>query len=318
MFLAKPVLIVALPLAAMMVAVIQKSDGPAKSESRLSEQTDAGLLESGKPTKVREITASNGEIKIVSYNIRYRCGEDLNELVELFRKDPEIGNAVILGLQEVDRNKKRTGQANTARMIADALGFNYAWAAPPAAKPTDEEETGVAIMSPFPISDIRRMVLPHEGPNRRKRVALGATVRINGKDFRVYSMHGETRIAMNKKVEQMSTLVEDLKRFPESMPVVLVGDFNTWEGSAEGKTLKLFRDAGLYTPFGSQSTFKARVLFVPIEFRLDWVWLRGVQALTYGIDKKISLSDHYPLWANIKLLPDNEEARKTPEENNDL
>jgi endonuclease/exonuclease/phosphatase (EEP) superfamily protein YafD len=110
----------------------------------------------------------------------------------------------------------------------------------------------------------------------------------------------------------MNTLIQDLKQFPDSMPVILVGDFNTWEGSAEGKTLKLFRDAGLYTPFGSQSTFRARVLFVPIEFRLDWVWLRGVQALTYGIDKKISLSDHYPLWANVKVLPDKQEARNIP------
>lgn len=312
MFLAKSILIVALPLLATTITVIQKNDGPARSESPVSDQTDSALLESGKPTKPREIAPSNGEIKIVTYNIRYRCGEDLDQLVELFRKDPEIGNAAVLGLQEVDRNKKRTGKSNTAKTLAEALGFNYAWAAPPAASPNDEEETGVAIMSPFPLSDVRRMVLPHEGPNRRRRVALAATIRIYSKDFRVYSMHGETRIAMNKKVEQMNTLIEDLKRFPENMPVILVGDFNTWEGSAEGKTLKLFRDAGLYTPFGSQSTFRARVLFVPIEFRLDWVWLRGVQAVTYGIDKKVSLSDHYPLWANVKVLSDKVEARNIP------
>ncbi len=318
MLLVKLVLIAALPFLAVIVDVSQKIATPAKSESRVSEQVDSSLLESSRPARLREMPATNGEIKIVSYNIRYRAGEDLNKLLKLFREDPEIGNAVLLGLQEVDRNRKRTGHANTARIIADSLGFNYAWAAPPPAKPDDEEETGVAIMSPFPISDIRRMVLPHHGPNQRRRVALGATVRIYGKDFRVYSMHGETRIAMNKKVEQMNTLIQDLKRFPENIPVILVGDLNTWESSAERKTIKLFSDAGLHTPFGSQSTFRARVLFVPIEFRLDWVWLRGVQVLTYGIDKKISLSDHYPLWANIKLLPEKEAALETPEENNRL
>jgi endonuclease/exonuclease/phosphatase family metal-dependent hydrolase len=318
MFWLKPMLIVALPLLAGVVTVSQKHAPPAKSESRVSEQADSSLLESGSPAKLREMAATNGEIKIVSYNIRYRAGEDLDKLLKLFREDPEIGNAVLLGLQEVDRNKKRTQHANTARIIADGLGFNYAWAAPPPAKPDDEEETGVTIMSPFPISNIRRMVLPHEGPNQRRRVALGATVRIYGKDFRVYSMHGETRIAMNKKIEQMNTLIEDLKRFPESMPVIVVGDFNTWEANAERNTIKLFRDAGLQTPFGSQSTFRARVLFVPIEFRLDWVWLRGVQVLTFGIDKKISLSDHYPLWTNLKPLTEKEAAFKTPEENNRL
>ena len=317
MFLLKLVLIAALPLLGV-VAISQKDAPPAKSELRVSEQTDSSLLESGAPAKLREMSSTSGEIKVVSYNIRYRAGEDLNKLLKLFREDPEVGNAVLLGLQEVDRNRKRTGHANTARIIADGLGFNYAWAAPPPAKPDDEEETGVAIMSPFPISNIRRMVLPHHGPNQRRRVALGATVRIYGKDFRVYSMHGETRIEMSKKVEQMNTLIEDLKRFPENMPVILVGDLNTWEANAERKTIKLFRDAGLHTPFGSQSTFRGKVLFVPIEFRLDWVWLRGVQVLTYGIDKKIDLSDHFPLWANIKLLPEKEAALKTPEENNRL
>ena len=318
MILVKLVLIVALPLLAMIVDVVQKKDAPAKSQSHVSDEANSSLLESGSPGKLREIAASNGEIKIVSYNIRYRSGDDLNKLLALFREDPEIGNAVILGLQEVDRNRKRTGKTNTAKIIADSLGFNYAWAAPPSAKPNDEEETGVAIMSPFPISDIRRMVLPYEGPNKRKRVALGATIKVYGKDFRVYSMHGETRIAMNKKIEQMNTLVQDLKRFPENMPVILVGDLNTWESNAERYTIKLFRDAGLHTPFGSQSTFSTRVLLVPIDFRLDWIWLRGVEVVNYGIDKKIRLSDHFPLWTNVKLLSEKEAALKTPEENSHL
>ena len=38
--------------------------------------------------------------------------------------------------------------------------MHYAWAAPPAAKPNDEEETGVAILSVYPLSDVRRIVLP--------------------------------------------------------------------------------------------------------------------------------------------------------------
>ena len=283
-----------------------------------AEDSDSLLLEHGTGANIKTIKTPPNEFKVVSYNIRYRGGEDLNKLLKLFREDPEIGNAVLLGLQEVDRNRKRTGHENTARIIADGLGFNYAWAAPPPAKPDDEEETGVAIMSPFPISNIRRMVLPHHGPNQRRRVALGATVRIDSKDFRVYSMHGETRIAMDKKIEQMNTLIEDLKRFPESMPVILVGDLNTWEANAERKTIKLFRDAGLHTPFGSQSTFSTRVLFVPIDFRLDWIWLRGVQVLTYGIDKKIKLSDHFPLWAKVKVSTDKQAALKTPEEKNRL
>ena len=106
---------------------------------------------------------------------------------------------------------------------------------------------------------------------------------------------------MDKKMEQMGTLLQDLKKYPEHMPAIIVGDLNTWESNAAGKTIKLFSEAGLKTPFGSQKTFCRKALFIPIEFRLDWIWLRGVEALTYGIDRQIKLSDHYPLWTNVKL-----------------
>ncbi|MDQ3806128.1 MAG: hypothetical protein M3416_20145, partial [Acidobacteriota bacterium] len=116
-------------------------------------------------------------MKIVSYNIRWRGGEELQEVIELLRADPEVGGAAIIGLQEVDRDKERTKNVNTARAIADALRMHYAWAAPPS-KEGKEEETGVALLSPHPLSDAVRIVLPHEGPGGRRRVAVGATVHV--------------------------------------------------------------------------------------------------------------------------------------------
>jgi len=311
MFVLKVLILMALPLAALLVNP-QKTNAPTKAPSQISAESETALLESGTPKTLRSVDVTNNQVKIVSYNIRYRSGENLKTLIKLFREDPEIGNAVIMGLQEVDRKKKRSGNTNTAKLLSDELQMNYAWAAPPRAKPTDEEETGVTILSPFPMSDIRRLVLPHEGPNGRRRVALGATVRVNGTDLRVYSMHGETRISMDKKMEQMNTLLQDLKKYPANMPALIVGDFNTWEAGAERKTIKLFSDFGLKTPFGSQTTFYRRAFFIPIEFRLDWIWLRGVEVLTYGIDRKISLSDHFPLWTNIKIPAVKETATKQP------
>jgi endonuclease/exonuclease/phosphatase family metal-dependent hydrolase len=312
MLLARLLLLVMLPLPAVFPNLVQKNNPSSKASSETPSEANSTLLESGQASKLKQVGVSNREIKIVSYNIRYRSGEDLAELLKLFREDPEIGNAVILGLQEVDRNRSRTKKVNTAKIISEGLGFNYAWAAPPAAKPSDEEETGVAIMSPFPISDIRRIVLPHEGPNQRRRVALGATVRIAGTDVRVYSMHGETRLGTDKKIEQMNSVLENLRQYPASMPAIILGDFNTWEAGVEKKTIKLFSDAGLHTPFGSQTTFKGKALFIPLEFRLDWVWLRSLEVLTYGIDKKIGLSDHFPLWTNVKLPTEKQTAIQHP------
>src|SRR6185436_1983378 len=182
---------------------------------------------------------------------------------------PEIGGASILALQEVDRHKKRTGHNNTAKMIANALGMHYAWAAPPTANATDEEETGVALLSFYPLSDVHRIVLPNPGPNKRRRVALGATIEIPHHHWRVYSAHAETRITMGKKLEQYKAVIDDLAQFPADIPAIIMGDFNTWEPIVDGKVRKLFSDAGMKTPFGDQSTFRRKVLFVPIELKLD-------------------------------------------------
>lgn len=262
---------------------------------------DVPLLEEGKGTTLRKQTSSSQEIKVVSYNIRWRSGKELQKLIEFLRDDPEIGGASILALQEVDRRKKRSGNNNTAKKIADELGLHYAWAAPPAPKTTDEEETGVAILSVYPLSDVRRIVLPHEGPNRRRRVALGATIDVNNRPWRVYSAHAETRIDFDKKLEQFKAIVEDLARYPADMPAIVMGDLNTWEAGAGPKTIKFFADAGLKTPFGESPTFRRRVLLVPIELELDWVWLRGLEPTSYGIDRKIEISDHWPLWTNVKF-----------------
>jgi len=263
-------------------------------------KVDSLLLEEGKAATLRKYASGNSEIRIVSYNIRWRGGEELKRLAKHLHEDPEVGSAAILGLQEVDRHKKRTGNSNTVKVLADELGLHYAWAAPPAAKPDDEEETGVAILSVFQLTDVRRIVLPNAGPNRRRRVALGATVEVEGRQWRVYSAHAETRISVDKKMEQFNAILEDLAHYPANMPAIVMGDFNTWQASADDKTIKLFSNAGLKTPFGSQSTFRRRVLLVPIELRLDWVWLRGLEAKSYGIDRQIEESDHWPLWANLK------------------
>ncbi|HKR12760.1 MAG TPA: endonuclease/exonuclease/phosphatase family protein [Pyrinomonadaceae bacterium] len=261
---------------------------------------DASLLESGKAATVKTQTTPAQEVKVVSYNIRWRSGDDLKEITKLLREDPEIGSAAILGLQEVDRKKKRSRHSNVAKIMADELGMHYAWAAPPSPESDDEEETGVAILSIYPLSDVKRFVLPHEGPNKRRRAALGATVELGDQKWRVYSIHAETRLNLDKKMEQYKSLLEDLARYPSDMPAIVMGDFNTWEASADRKTIKLFSEAGFRTPFGGHSTFRRRIVVVPIQFRLDWVWLRGLDAASYGIDRKVEISDHWPLWTNVK------------------
>jgi endonuclease/exonuclease/phosphatase family metal-dependent hydrolase len=266
--------------------------------------TDSELLETGRAPKIVDAPKAPAEIKVVSYNIRWRGGEDLDELIKHLQLDSEISGASIVGLQEVDRNKKRTLNLNTVKVIAEKLGRHYAWAAPPTAKPGMEEETGVAILSSYPLTDVRRIVLPHPGPGHRRRVAVGATVEIGTIPLRVYSVHSENRMSVDKKVEQSKAVLEDLARHPKDMRAIIMGDLNTWEPSAVKETSRLFLREGFTTPFDNdQSTFLRTVVLIPIKLKLDWIWLRGLETTRHGIDKKIDLSDHWPLWTVVRLPP---------------
>ncbi len=271
------------------------------SPPSVATDNESSLLEIGQGSKLRAVKERPTEIKMISYNIRWRGGEELRKLIQLFKDDQEIGDAAVLALQEVDRNKKRTKNVNTVKQLADELGCYYAWAAPPVGQTGEEEETGVALLSIYPASDVKRIVLPHEGPNRRRRVALGATLTIGRTTIRVYSVHGETRIPVKKKLEQMSAVINDVQRYSLQTPAVIMGDFNTWEPSAGSGIIKLFNDSSFKTPFGKHVTFSRRVLFVPIQLHLDWIWLRGLEPIKHGIDNKITISDHFPLWITIKL-----------------
>ncbi|MBD0326977.1 MAG: endonuclease/exonuclease/phosphatase family protein [Pyrinomonadaceae bacterium] len=267
-----------------------------------AEASASSLLETGSPAQPQRVTPSPDTIKIVSYNIRWRGGEDLRRLITLLRNDPEIGGATIIGLQEVDRNRKRTGNVNTARLMAEELGMHYAWAAPPQpekSKKPQEEETGVAILSTYPLADVRRFVLPNEGPGGRRRAAIGATVQLGSTPIRVYSIHAETRTSNERRLQQFQTILDDAQTHQAKIQrIVVLGDFNTITGKDVDATSKLFTTARYETPFSNdEETWRTFI----IKLKLDWLWLRNLRPIEHGIDRDIGLSDHWPLWLKARM-----------------
>jgi len=256
---------------------------------------DDDLLEVGRGARLIEPYATK-EITVVSYNIRWRTGEDLKRIGDWLK----TRQASVIALQEVDRDRKRTRQTNNARLLANELGMYYAWAAPPSASVKDEEETGVGLLSSYPLSDLKRIVLPHKGPGGRSRVALGATVKIGRTRLRVYSVHAETRMSEARKVAQLRAVLDDLARFPKSMPAIVMGDFNSWEPAMVDQVRKLFTDEGWATPFkDDEETFKRKIVLFDLTLKLDWIWLRGLSSREYGVDRTITVSDHFPLWTTM-------------------
>ncbi|MGB8510359.1 MAG: endonuclease/exonuclease/phosphatase family protein [Pyrinomonadaceae bacterium] len=278
-------------------AAVAQSKSDHAEDAQSKPVSMSGLLEIGQASKIAAATHAPVELKLVSYNMRWSGGVELQKLIKLLHDDLVIGHASIIGLQEADRHKKRTDYANTARVMAESLGMHYAWAAPPSGE-DEEEETGVAILSPYKLIDVERIVLPNEGPQKRRRVALGATVLVGDTPVRVYSVHGETRMAVERKVEHWRGVLEDLARYPKVERVVVLGDFNTTKGKDVKAARKLFTGAGFMTPFpDDRSTWRTFI----IKLKLDWMWLRGLKPIAFGVDEKVGMSDHWPLWASVKF-----------------
>lgn len=277
-----------------------------KQQQCVADNTDAArLLEMGSASKPRATTtAAPAEIKIVTYNMRWRGGEELRAITKLLRDDPFLGGADVIGLQEMDRRRKRSGSVDAARQMAEELGLNYAWAAAPndgtkrGDREAGEDETGVAILSPHPLTDVTRLVLPHPGPNCQRRAAIAATVRIGKTDMRVYSVHAETRIPVALKVEQWRAILDDLRSHENVGRVAVLGDFNTIKEKDVRAARSLFTGAGFTTPFADDElTWETFI----VALKLDWLWLRGLQPTAHGIRRNVTYSDHYPLWLTAKL-----------------
>lgn len=272
------------------------------SAHKTSAQEQTGLLEIGKASRPLQPNDAATEFLVVTYNIRWRTGAQLDQIGEWLKKK----GAVVIALQEVDRARKRTDKINHARVLAEKLGMYYAWAAPPPPKSGEEseEETGVALLSPYPLADVTRIVLPHHGPGGRWRVALGATVKIGKTDLRVYSMHSETRIPIPQKIDQMRAVLDDLARLPKTTAAIVMGDFNSWEPATVEQVRELFTGEGFTTPFAdADPTFKRDAVLFDLTLKLDWIWLRGLMAKTSGLDLLLTVSDHFPLWTVVSFPP---------------
>jgi endonuclease/exonuclease/phosphatase (EEP) superfamily protein YafD len=131
--------------------------------------------------------------------------------------------------------------------------------------------------------------------------------------LRVYSIHAEIRTSNERRLQQLGTVLDDLNAHHQQIErAVVLGDFNTITGKDVDATTELFKKVKFSTPFSNDlTTWKTFI----IKLKLDWLWLRGLSPTSHGIDKKIGLSDHWPLWVEVKLNEKQEtEVRKRKKE----
>ncbi len=221
-------------------------------------------------------------LRLVSFNIERALRVDT--AIEVMKSNPELGEADVLFLQEMD-------DAGTQR-VAAAFGMGYVYY-PGTLSLKTHRDFGNAVLSRWPIVKDSKILLPHVGGlGQLQRTATAATLDVGGTEVRVYSVHLATMIEIgaSEQREQLQAVLADADGYPR---VVIGGDMNSHDVGW------VVRQRGFAWP-------TARGPHTTKLGRWDHIFLKGLaspekDAAGTVLDVQ-GASDHRPVWA-VGVLP---------------
>ena len=224
-------------------------------------------------------------LKVVTWNIAF--GEEIDQAIEELTQSDELAAAYILLLQEMDE----TG----VEAIANELVLNYIYY-PASVHSKHDKNFGNAILSKWPLSDPKKLILPHRNPkNKQIRIATSALVNVNGELIPVYSVHTETFwLGGDERTDQIDTLVSDLLTGYDH--IIVGGDFNTLTPDSVDELEDRFKSVDL-----ERSTAGAgpSVGLSGVGLTLDQIFTKGFEIIQNGSLSDSDSSDHKPLWVEL-------------------
>ncbi len=237
------------------------------------------------------------EVKVVSFNLHGPPTRRVDDVFRTLESVQELSDAHVFLLQEVNRNHAGSANRDIGLELARRLKTHYVYA-------VEMEHgkgggvRGLAILSRFPLEEIRRIQLPVKGPGGRRRIALGATLRVGQTRVRLYNLHLETRIPAAARAEQIGGILKDAAQF-STLPTVLAGDFNTITAAATQSMFQVMEEADFVSALpGNQITFQRSFL---IRMVLDWIWGRNITIHEAGVASQVRVSDHRPILFTFAL-----------------
>lgn len=234
-------------------------------------------------------------IRILSYNVHSCVGTDrkldpgrVADVIASLQPD-------IIGLQELDVGRRRSGSIDQAEAIARHLKMDFHFH--PALK-LEEELYGDALLTALPMRLVKAAGLPSYGEPRG---ALWAEVDVGERPLHVFNTHlGLLRRDRQRQAEELAG--ENWLAHPSlrGQPTILMGDFNSIPSSAPYRTLRgTMQDAKSQTGRFAAPSFPSRFPLL----RLDHVFVANgpkimdVQAVRNQATKLAS--DHLPLLAEV-------------------
>ncbi len=296
-------------------------------------------IEIGNQTARRGASGGRASLILASYNIRYAVGSHLISSGLLRRvgynfprpRPEAVGRNIqtagrafsdnvllpppdILALQEADKGTGRAGGQHVAARLAEELDVPYVHVGagiPRGVPPRQREwwlnfeeqialqdmgDTGVAILSQIPLADVRRIDLPWHDCAWRPRLAMGATIDFGEAKLRLFNVHIDPHGPLDNQHQQTEAVLE--RAAGHVGPSVILGDFNTLSKKKAVEIRRLMESRGYTTPF---QTGTATWRGAGLRFHADWIFVKGVRVKRSGVVKPLNVSDHWPIWAEIKL-----------------
>jgi endonuclease/exonuclease/phosphatase family metal-dependent hydrolase len=230
---------------------------------------------------------STGNMTVISYNIWF--GEDIEQALLEIKEIKSQKEVDIILLQEMD-------EAGTEQMARE-LQMNYVYF-PAAIEPTYDKNFGNAILSRWPISDVKKIILPHQSlSNRMNRIATKATIKVSEGDILVYSVHTESVFTLPSfREDQYKAILDDID--PEARFVIVGGDFNSFAKADVEKLEEEYQQAGLIRV--SESSGYTFIKY-GIGMSSDHIFAKGFVLEEAGKMEGAIASDHLPIW--VTLIP---------------
>lgn len=231
------------------------------------------------------------QLRVLTYNIHHGEGTDgkldLPRIAAVIQRlDPHV-----VALQEVDNRTTRAAGVDQAAELGRLTGMHSVFGK---AMEYAGGEYGLAILSRYPLEDVRVLALPVE-PNHEPRSILVAQVRVgNERDFFFASTHLEHAYQPLRMCQagKISSLLA-----PISSPLILAGDFNDVPGSPVMNVLQAHW--GELTGKQAEPTWPSDA---PRE-KLDYVLTRPAdvwQVVEVQVVAETVASDHRPVLAILK------------------
>jgi endonuclease/exonuclease/phosphatase family metal-dependent hydrolase len=227
--------------------------------------------------------ADDHAIRVVTFNIQFALRVD--RAIVALRGHPALRRADILVLQEMD--------APGVEAVARALHMNYVYY-PVSLHPKHGRDFGNAVLSPWPIEESRKLLLPHASRIvKQARAAVAARIQVGDQMLQVYSLHLEApfRISAGDRRDQAAAILADARSTKD--PVVVAGDLNNHEVGAE------FEKEGFAWP--------TKDVGASVHgFSFDHVFVRGLRfdRAVAGVARDVKdASDHRPVWVDLRMPP---------------